>query len=145
MKELHALVYVSNAVRQLTDVEIAALLAKARPRNQALGVTGMLLYADGNFMQYLEGPAEALATIYASIKASPLHQGVIELLREKIQAREFADWSMGYRKVTRAGAAAVTDDSQPRLTAPSPAGGPASAGRMLLTKFWNRGTGLNAP
>jgi Sensors of blue-light using FAD len=145
MEDLHALVYVSNAVRRLTDDEIASFLVKARARNEKLGVTGVLLYSDGNFMQYLEGSAQALAEIYPAIKASPLHQGIIELLRERIQSREFADWSMGYRKVTRAGAAAPFNETQSLLAKLSPPNGPSSAAHMLLTKFWNRGLGQSAP
>ena len=145
MEDLYALVYVSNAVRRLTDAEIDTILLKARARNETLGVTGVLLYSDGNFMQYLEGSADALAKIYTAIKASPLHQGIIELLRERIQAREFSDWSMGYRKVTRAGAAAPADQTQSLVAKLSPANGPSSAAHMLLTKFWNRGLGQSAP
>ena len=49
------LVYVSSAVRPFSKSELVELLNVTRDNNSRLGVTGMLLYRDGNFMQVLEG------------------------------------------------------------------------------------------
>ena len=51
---LVSLSYVSSAVRKLDDHELLEVLRVARKNNERLGVTGMLLYHDGNFMQILE-------------------------------------------------------------------------------------------
>ena len=48
-------VYVSSAVDLFSDEELLKLLDVSRKNNQALDVTGMLLYKGGNFMQFLEG------------------------------------------------------------------------------------------
>ena len=50
-----ALVYVSAARKLFDEAELSALLTQCRANNARLGVTGVLLYADGNFMQALEG------------------------------------------------------------------------------------------
>jgi hypothetical protein len=50
-----ALVYVSSATKPFSPDELSELLAQARVDNAALGITGMLLYSNGNFMQVLEG------------------------------------------------------------------------------------------
>jgi hypothetical protein len=92
---LHVLVYVSKAAHQVRADELERLLHGARRRNTAAGITGVLLYSDGAFMQYLEGSAEALRKVYAFIKADPLHYGLVVLVREPIAQRQFDAWSMG--------------------------------------------------
>ena len=49
----HEIVYVSSATRPFQEAELQDLLLKARENNARLGVTGMLLYIGGNFMQLL--------------------------------------------------------------------------------------------
>ena len=46
--DLDSLVYVSSAVRLLGFDEIAYLLKRARERNKEYGITGVLLYDQGN-------------------------------------------------------------------------------------------------
>ena len=48
-------IYISFAAIRLSQHELLDLLKKARLRNQAQGLTGMLLYRDGTYLQYLEG------------------------------------------------------------------------------------------
>jgi Sensors of blue-light using FAD len=98
MSDLQAIVYVSAATHLLAPAEIDHLLRRARERNAEAGVTGLLLYSDGSFMQYIEGPRDELQCIYAIILKDPLHHHIEELLVEPIAAREFADWSMAYRQ-----------------------------------------------
>jgi len=50
------LVYVSSATELFSDTQLENLLLRSRQNNSTLGITGMLLYKDGNFMQCLEGP-----------------------------------------------------------------------------------------
>ena len=54
------LVYLSTATRPMTPADLESLLAVSRARNAADSLTGMLLYADRQFMQALEGPAPAV-------------------------------------------------------------------------------------
>ena len=58
------LIYVSTA-RELMDKDaLLGILAKAREKNARLGITGMLLYKDGNFLQLLEGEETIVRGIY---------------------------------------------------------------------------------
>jgi hypothetical protein len=61
-----------------------------------LGITGLLLYRDGDFLQVLEGDAEAVEKIYDDILKDPRHTGVIRVLKQEIEEREFSDWKMGF-------------------------------------------------
>ncbi len=54
MTQLYNLVYVSSAVRPPTEAELRHLLQRAQERNRTQGVTGVLLFDAGNFMQYIE-------------------------------------------------------------------------------------------
>ena len=74
------------------------LLQRARERNARAGVTGLLLHDAARFMQYLEGPPEALLPIYDIILADPLHHRIHELMSESIGEREFDGWTMAYEQ-----------------------------------------------
>ena len=98
------LVYVSSATTPFGKPELQALLSKARKNNTALGVTGMLLYKDGNFMQVLEGEEAVVTKVAKTIEADARHKGVLVLLRANSPERQFLDWSMGFRDLTFADA-----------------------------------------
>jgi len=92
------LVYVSSAARLFTASELAALLQVSRRNNAALGITGLLLYIGGNFMQALEGEAEAVDALYRTITEDPRHRSVMSLVRAPLQRRLFPDWAMGFKE-----------------------------------------------
>jgi len=100
MPDLKTIVYTSIAVRLMSDAELEALLITARNHNQELGVTGVLLYGGGNFMQCLEGPEDAVAAVFKRIQDSTKHRRIIKLMDEAIDYRRFADWQMGFAKPT---------------------------------------------
>jgi Sensors of blue-light using FAD len=94
---LYSLIYVSSASQPFTTAELTKLLQGARERNTSLGVSGMLLYKDGNFMQLLEGEEEAVLSLYRLIAGDTRHKGAMTLLKGSVQTRSFPDWSMGFR------------------------------------------------
>lgn len=102
MSALHCVVYVSAATRLFPQVELERLLADARAQNRQAQVTGILLYADGNFMQLLEGSEAALDAVMQRVRRSRRHSGIMTLLREPIAQREFGDWDMAFRRIERA-------------------------------------------
>lgn len=57
----------------------------------------MLLYKNGNFMQALEGEEQAVLNLYANIFQDERHNGVLTLLQTTLPARQFPNWSMGFR------------------------------------------------
>lgn len=93
---LRQIVYCSSAPCLLSQDEILDILRASRRNNAAVGVTGALLYADGNFMQALEGPDVAVNAVYARVRADPRHRQIITLLDAPVAARSFADWAMGF-------------------------------------------------
>ncbi len=91
---LWTIVYVSSASYDFTPLDLERLLASARLANDAAGITGLLLYCHGNFMQLLEGPRSAVQAAFRRVRGSREHHGIIELLDEPVPARAFAGWSM---------------------------------------------------
>jgi hypothetical protein len=89
-------------LREFSVSELADLLGQSRLRNAACGVTGLLVYAGGNFMQVLEGPEAAVEQTFARIQGDSRHKGLIVLLRCKVSDRYFAQWSMAFERI-RAG------------------------------------------
>lgn len=136
---LYAIVYISTAARLLSEQEIERLGAGAKARNAEHAVTGVLLHSNGAFMQYLEGPAPGLSHVYSFIKTDPLHYGVIDLIREPVQAREFPDWSMAVRDVGALGQSAAAQQYALLSGQPFALPHPPSAARELLLGFWGRG------
>ncbi len=90
------LVYVSSATRDFSVAELSAMLATFRENNARHGITGLLLYKDGHFMQVLEGEAEPLAELFRRIARDPRHKGVITLLEQEVAERSFGEWSMAF-------------------------------------------------
>lgn len=93
---LYCLVYSSDAVGSVTEAGLQAILEQARGRNERLGITGLLLYRQGRFVQYLEGAQEDVLAVYESIAADSRHANVRVLLREQVASRRFPSWKMGY-------------------------------------------------
>ncbi len=128
---LLSIVYVSSARNLPTDEALEMMLQGARRKNTQLGITGMLLYGDGNFMQLLEGPETAVRELYAKIRRDPRHHMVTTILEEGGQPREFADWSMAYRRVD-----APTWLRLSHALGPEGQRVPLSTVKSILSDFW---------
>jgi len=98
---MHHIVYVSSATRLLSRAELLDLLEVCRRNNRRRGITGILLYRDGNFMQAIEGEESDLRDLMRTILRDPRHDGVIALLDEPAAEREFPEWTMAFRDLAR--------------------------------------------
>lgn len=97
MSTLYNLVYVSTRHSNCADKELQYILAKSRLHNQANGITGILLYSDNRFLQYLEGDKDTIWSLYKRISKDKRHKQVALLYHNPIQERVFPSWQMGYR------------------------------------------------
>jgi hypothetical protein len=55
------IIYASAQTQPFSSAQLTELLAKARRNNQALHVSGLLLYHRGSFLQVLEGDEAVVA------------------------------------------------------------------------------------
>ena len=115
------LLYASNTNRDTPDSVLDDILAASRRNNAGAGVTGMLLYVEGGFMQVLEGEEEAVRAIYARICQDKRHWNTLVLL-DRQAPRAFSEWSMGFERPRHGdGIFAITRDAiSGRLTADAP-------------------------
>ena len=90
------IIYASAAAAPYTRKDLVELLKIARQRNSAAGISGMLLYHDGSFLQVLEGPDKNVEALCAKIQKDPRHRNFLMLLRQTIREKEFENWEMGF-------------------------------------------------
>jgi uncharacterized Fe-S cluster-containing MiaB family protein len=93
------LIYASRETTEFGEKPLGALLEKAREHNEQNNITGFLLYISGNFLQVLEGPDEAVKTIFNSIEQDARHSSLKVIAKNEIQEREFDNWSMAFKHV----------------------------------------------
>jgi hypothetical protein len=78
------------------DHEIKRIVAVSRRRNAEREVTGALISNRGRFAQILEGPADAVDEIMASIFRDQRHQQVTVIEVVQARRRRFPGWSLCY-------------------------------------------------
>lgn len=133
--------YVSTATHLMSEAQLEALLLDARTHNQRHGVTGVLLYSGGNFMQCIEGSDVAIQMTYARIAASSQHKHLIELINEPCAERLFPNWHMGLARVTQSQLLALSTADWQREDAQAPDSLGTAPSRHLLHSFWESARG----
>jgi len=93
--------YASRAAEGVDQEELAGILRQSRTANPAHGITGVLCYSEGIFLQVLEGGRGAVNRLYNRIVADPRHRGAELMLYEDISERRFASWAMGQVALAR--------------------------------------------
>ena len=88
------LLYASRAVDSSADA-ISGILSQSRHYNPASGITGILCYGGGIFLQAIEGGRSAVSELYGHIQKDTRHKDVVLLDFEEISERRFGGWTMG--------------------------------------------------
>ena len=86
---LWQLIYTSHATDAFSETELGAILAASHANNPPQGLTGILLYSDGRFIQVLEGARDAVEALYERIKADPRHEAVRRVITREVPQRGF--------------------------------------------------------
>lgn len=97
------IIYISRAVRPLSDQDLQFLLNQCRRDNAQNNVTGVLFYSHGNIAQLIEGEAEVLEPLFEKISRDGRHSNVMKLVDKPINIRSFSDWSMAFHPLEPAG------------------------------------------
>ncbi|CCQ73945.1 BLUF domain-containing protein [Magnetospira sp. QH-2] len=93
---LSHVIYSSVFQDGLGQTDLEAILKASREKNAALGLTGILIHADGLFVQLLEGESHHVNQVLDSIITDPRHWQIHVLLKENIGERSFPDWTMAF-------------------------------------------------
>jgi hypothetical protein len=94
------LLYASRAVDTSAQV-IESIVAQSRQHNPASGITGVLCYGSGIFLQAIEGGRMQVSALFGQIQRDARHKDVALLHFEEISERRFGGWSMGQVNLTK--------------------------------------------
>lgn len=86
----------STATGAHDDDTLFDILRTSEANNAPEGITGLLMYGAGSFMQVLEGPSEALDRAMANISRDPRHEDIVTVEDVENVPRLFGDWSMAF-------------------------------------------------
>jgi hypothetical protein len=76
------------------DFVVQQIIGAAIHRNRVDELTGLLLTIQGNFIQALEGPLEAVRATYARISMDPRHHDLHIISQGPAEQRLFGEWNM---------------------------------------------------
>ena len=92
---LYTFVNCSRAAEGVDEAEVARLVDSAQRRNLACGITGVLVFGSGIFFQWIEGPADQIQRLIASLHGDPRHYDVVSLdWSEDNRERLYPNWEM---------------------------------------------------
>ncbi len=124
------LMYVSRASDSVNQNELVAILRKSKANNVGTGITGVLCFSAGIFLQVLEGGRSQVSALYNKIANDPRHHDVVLLSFEEVGERSFAGWSMGRANLARLNPSLVMKYSETALLNPY-----AVSGKMSMALF----------
>jgi len=97
---LFSLTYLSSAIPELNKSELLLMLKEGRRRNETAGITGILIYRDGDILQVLEGEESAVRDTFQRISADRRHARIFVAIQEPIAERQFHEWTMAFRDLS---------------------------------------------
>jgi len=93
--------------------DLFELTEASQLRNGREGITGLMLYDNNQFFQWLEGPLDRVDRLMDSIRADRRHTSVEVLNKQDADMRTFAEWSMKLAAPGPASAAWKADVIEP--------------------------------
>ncbi|RYE24854.1 MAG: BLUF domain-containing protein [Sphingobacteriaceae bacterium] len=94
------IIYTSTASIYFRVDRLEAMLCGFRKSNLKHGITGMLIYSEGTFMQILEGKSETIDRLLKNIIKDKIHHSLMIWENKPLSVRLFADWSMSFKSVS---------------------------------------------
>jgi hypothetical protein len=110
------LLYVSRALDPKAEEETDSILDSSRQHNIANGITGILCYGGGIYLQAIEGGRKQVNELYGHILRDARHKDVVLLHYQEITERRFGGWTMGKVNLSKLNTSIVLKYSeQPEL------------------------------
>ena len=120
------LLYASNPAKQLDNGIVDSILETSRKNNPARGITGLLCFGGGLFMQVLEGGRDEVCELYNTIVRDARHANVRLLSYEEIPERRFGSWTMGQVNIAKVNPALLLKYAEKAVLNPFTSSGRAS-------------------
>ena len=97
--EVRELVYQSRASTDMEPEQLEEILTVARRKNRQAGLTGLLLYHEGDFLQVLEGASDQIDEVFGVIRNDDRHHRINVVVDRVVPARSFGEWEMGFYEI----------------------------------------------
>jgi hypothetical protein len=109
LKDLVHVSYCSHAQFPVEQAVLDLILKASQRNNQRDDITGLLTYSGEVFVQFIEGPPDAIRRLMGRLQSDPRHRDIIILSQGSDHERIFPDWDM--ELVTRQEAYQVLRDA----------------------------------
>ncbi len=96
----HIISYVSTVNPGLSNIDINELMEYVKVHNNATGLTGILIYSEGNFFQVLEGEMDIVKMMFERIKKDSRHYNVIKMLDKEIDNYSFSEYHSSFTVIS---------------------------------------------
>lgn len=91
------------------------ILQTSRVNNQRLGITGMLLYSEGSFVQLLEGDEEKVKETFNKISRDSRHYNIEVVIEANATSRYFPHWQMGFKWLEKSDLRQIENHENPDI------------------------------
>ncbi len=93
---MHLIAYTSHANENPSNIsETLKHISKTAKNNNAnMGITGVLFYQNGRFLQIIEGEKKQLESLMKVIKEDKRHKNIERLIDTPMKNRGFGNWNM---------------------------------------------------
>ena len=88
----YAISYVSTAAPGLDEKQVEEIFKKTNAHNNGNGITGILLFSEGNFFQVIEGEKSIILDLYDKIQQDKRHQNIIKIFGREIKEENFVNY-----------------------------------------------------
>lgn len=95
-QDLQLYIYTSRMTasdRSVTDT-LTSIRREAQAANMKLGISGVLIFHEGRFLQVLEGEPAVLTELMERISRDTRHTDILCLVDQAIDRRSLAEWNM---------------------------------------------------
>ena len=96
---IYSLCYISTKRTDLLKSEINSIIETSKKRNEAKGISGILIEYKNHFIQHIEGDAVVIYELFEKIKLDSRHENVHLLQYSPLEKRLFDNWNMAHRNL----------------------------------------------
>jgi len=90
---------VYHSCSKVNDDLLEQLERRFQMANAKKGLSGLLLFGNGLFFQYIEGAEKDVSELLSKIKTDPRHNKIKVLLEGTVEERRFPNWSMAFKRL----------------------------------------------
>ena len=95
--DIYNILYCSHATALMGEAELEKIVKSSQLNNPARGVTGLLAFGGGMFLQWLEGPRDEVEALMTVLKSDPRHETIVRLqVLSDLSERLYPRWAMQF-------------------------------------------------